>query len=313
MDDVHLDVAADVANEIPRSAPRAEPEEAFLAELGQRVRHMRAVRGMSRKELSRVSGLSERYIAQLESGHGNVSIILLRRVSAAMGTRLDDLVVSADLSPDWPIIRDLMSSASAEQIAKAKTILAGEGAAHAAPPERIALIGLRGAGKSTLGRLVAERLNWSFVELNREIEHENGLSVAEIFALYGQEGYRRLEQATLRRLIAQPGPMVLATGGGIVSEPLTFDLVLSSFFTIWLKARAEELMSRVRDQGDLRPMGDDRSAMQELRAILHNREPLYARAQAFVDTANRSVGRSADDLLSVIEAHRSVPPQPPGA
>ena len=313
MDDVHLDVAADEANEMPRSAPRAELEEAFLAELGQRVRQMRALRGMSRKELSRVSGLSERYIAQLESGRGNVSIILLRRVSAAMGTRLDDLVVSPDLSPDWPIIRDLMRSASAEQIARAKMILAGEGAAHAAPPERIALIGLRGAGKSTLGRLVAERLNWSFVELNREIEHENGLSVAEIFALYGQEGYRRLEQATLRRLIAQPGPMVLATGGGIVSEPLTFDLVLFSFFTIWLKARAEELMSRVRDQGDLRPTGDDRSAMQELRAILHNREPLYARAQAFVDTANRSVGHSADDLVSVIEAHRSVQPQPPGA
>ena len=308
MDDVSLDVTPEQAEETSRSALRAEPEEAFLFALGQRVRQIRAVRGMSRKELSRVSGLSERYIAQLESGQGNVSIILLRRVSAAMGTRLDDLVVSSDASPEWPVIRDLLTTASQDQIAQVKSILSGAGA-NPAPTERIALIGLRGAGKSTLGRMAADRLGWAFVELNREIERENGLSVAEIFALYGQEGYRRLEQATLRRLIAQPGPMVLATGGGIVSEPLTFDLVLSSFFTIWLKARAEELMSRVREQGDLRPMGDDRSAMQELRAILLNREPLYARAQAFVDTANRSSERSADDLVAVIEAHRSAQSQ----
>jgi XRE family aerobic/anaerobic benzoate catabolism transcriptional regulator len=283
----------------------ANPERLFLAELGQRVRTMRAVRGMSRKVLSRVSGVSERYIAQLETGQGNASVILLRRLSHAMGARLEDLIV-AEAAPDWLVIRDLLKRAGTEQIARAKEILSGApGATAAGDPagrRRVALIGLRGAGKSTLGRIAAERLGWSFVELNREIENENGLSVSEIFALYGQEGYRRLEQSALRKLVERPGPMVLATGGGIVAEPLTFELVLSSFFTVWLRARPEEHMRRVRDQGDLRPMGDDRSAMQELRAILGSREPLYARAGAVVDTAGLAIDAAADRLVSVLDA-----------
>ena len=155
----------------------------------------------------------------------------------------------------------------------------------------IALIGLRGAGKSTLGKMLAKKIGWSFVELNKEIEAQNGLSVAEIIALYGQEGFRRMEQAALGQLLARKELMVLATGGGIVSEPLTFDLILSSFYTIWLKAEPEEHMARVRGQGDLRPMADDRSAMAELRTILLSREPLYARASAVVDTAGLSRGR----------------------
>ena len=138
----------------------------------------------------------------------------------------------------------------------------------------IALIGLRGAGKSTLGKMLAKKIGWSFVELNKEIEAQNGLSVAEIIALYGQEGFRRMEQAALGQLLARKELMVLATGGGIVSEPLTFDLILSSFYTIWLKAEPEEHMARVRGQGDLRPMADDRSAMAELRNIL--RQPRAA-------------------------------------
>jgi XRE family transcriptional regulator, aerobic/anaerobic benzoate catabolism transcriptional regulator len=282
----------------------ANPESLFLAELGQRVRTMRAVRGMSRKVLSRVSGVSERYIAQLETGQGNASVILLRRLSHAMGARLEDLVVG-EAAPEWLVVRDLLKTAGAERIARAKEILSGtapQGAENdATARRRVALIGLRGAGKSTLGRIAAERLGWAFVELNREIENENGLSVPEIFALYGQEGYRRLEQSALRKLVERPGPMVLATGGGIVAEPLTFELVLSSFFTVWLKARPEEHMGRVRDQGDLRPMGDDRSAMQELRAILTSREPLYARAGAVVDTAGLTVERAADRLVAILE------------
>ena len=161
----------------------------------------------------------------------------------------------------------------------------------------IALIGLRGAGKSTLGKMLAKKIGWSFVELNKEIEAQNGLSVAEIIALYGQEGFRRMEQAALTQLLARKELMVLATGGGIVSEPLTFDLILSSFYTIWLKAEPEEHMARVRRQGDLRPMADDRSAMAELRNILVSREPLYARASAVVDTAGlqrRCRGRAPD-------------------
>jgi XRE family transcriptional regulator, aerobic/anaerobic benzoate catabolism transcriptional regulator len=279
-----------------------DPEAGFLEQLGQRVRTMRALRGMSRKVLARVSGISERYIAQLEGGKGNVSIVLLRRVANAMGAPLEDLIPSADPAPDWQMVRDLLRKASPGQIAQAKDILSG----HSTTPHRratfagIALIGLRGAGKSTLGKLLAKKIGWSFVELNKEIERQNGLSVAEIIALYGQEGFRRMEQTALSQLLARKEPMVLATGGGIVSEPLTFDLILKSFYTIWLKAEPEEHMARVRRQGDLRPMADDRSAMAELRNILLSREPLYARASAVVDTAGLSVDAAAVRLIEAV-------------
>ena len=281
-----------------------DSETGFLEQLGQRVRTMRALHGMSRKVLAKVSGISERYIAQLESGKGNVSIVLLRRVSGAMGAHLEDLIPAAEPSPDWPVIRDLLRKATANQIAQAKDILSGQ--ANGATALRrtsfagIALIGLRGAGKSTLGKMLARKIGWSFVELNKEIEAQNGLSVAEIIALYGQEGFRRMEQAALGQLLARKELMVLATGGGIVSEPLTFDLILSSFYTIWLKAEPEEHMARVRGQGDLRPMADDRSAMAELRTILLSREPLYARASAVVDTAGLTVDAAAARLIDAV-------------
>jgi XRE family aerobic/anaerobic benzoate catabolism transcriptional regulator len=284
---------------------QSSPEDSFLEELGQRVRTMRGLRGMSRKVLAKVSGISERYIAQLESGKGNVSIVLLRRVSDAMGAHIEDLIPTGEPAPDWPVIRDLLRKATPDQIAHAKDILAGHGSNGASvhrqmPFAGIALIGLRGAGKSTLGRMLAKQIGWSFVELNKEIEQQNGLSVAEIIALYGQEGFRRMEQTALGQLLARKELMVLATGGGIVSEPLTFDLILSSFYTIWLKAEPEEHMARVRRQGDLRPMADDRSAMAELRTILLSREPLYARASAVVDTAGQSVDDAAARLLGAV-------------
>ena len=276
----------------------SDPETGFLEQLGQRVRTMRALRGMSRKVLAKVSGISERYIAQLESGKGNVSIVLLRRVSNAMGAHLEDLIPATEPAPDWAVIRDLLRKATPAQIAQAKDALAGGGmsAQRRISFAGIALIGLRGAGKSTLGKMLAKKIGWKFVELNKEVEAQNGLSVAEIIALYGQEGFRRMEQAALTQLLARKELMVLATGGGIVSEPLTFDLILSSFYTIWLKAEPEEHMARVRGQGDLRPMADDRSAMAELRNILVSREPLYARASAVVDTAGLSVDAAAARL-----------------
>ena len=281
-----------------------DPETSFLEQLGQRVRTMRALRGMSRKVLAKVSGISERYIAQLESGKGNVSIVLLRRVSNAMAAHLEDLIPANEPTPDWPVIRDLVRKATPSQIANAKDVLSQDKATAAAQRQMsfagIALIGLRGAGKSTLGKLLAKKIGWSFVELNKEIEQQNGLSVAEIIALYGQEGFRRMEQAALGQLLARKELMVLATGGGIVSEPLTFDLILSSFYTIWLKAEPEEHMARVRKQGDLRPMADDRSAMAELRTILLSREPLYARASAVVDTAGLSVDNAAARLIEAV-------------
>jgi len=288
---------------------RATEEQQFLTALGRQVRHVRALRGMSRKVLARVSGISERYIAQLESGQGNVSIKLLRRVAAAMGVRVEDLIVDEAAPQDWPIIRDLLRGATPAQVAQARAILAGGAPVpvveRAAPPaDRVALIGLRGAGKSTLGRIAAERLGWRFVELNREIERTDGLSVAAILALYGQEGLRRREQAMLRKLITRPGPMIVATGGGIVAEPLTFDLLLASFVTVWLKAAPEEHMARVRQQGDLRPMADDRAAMQELRTILESREPLYARARVTVDTTGIAVEAAAEKLVAAIKTQK---------
>jgi XRE family aerobic/anaerobic benzoate catabolism transcriptional regulator len=265
---------------------------------------MRALRGMSRKVLAKVSGISERYIAQLESGKGNVSIVLLRRVSNAMAAHLEDLIPSGEPAPDWPVIRDLLRKATPNQIAQARDVLSGQVGGSAAQRGMsfagIALIGLRGAGKSTLGKMLAKKIGWSFVELNKEIEAQNGLSVAEIIALYGQEGFRRMEQAALGQLLARKELTVLATGGGIVSEPLTFDLILSSFYTIWLKAEPDEHMARVRRQGDLRPMADDRSAMAELRTILRSREPLYARASAVVDTAGLSVDAAAGRLIDAV-------------
>ncbi len=280
-----------------------DPEAGFLEQLGQRVRTMRALRGMSRKVLAKVSGISERYIAQLESGKGNVSIVLLRRVSNAMGAHLEDLIPTTEPAPDWPVIRDLVRKATPRQIAQAKDMLSGEhdgASARRMAFAGIALIGLRGAGKSTLGKMLAKEIGWNFVELNKEIEAQNGLSVAEIIALYGQEGFRRMEQTALGQLLARRELMVLATGGGIVSEPLTFDLILSSFYTIWLKAEPEEHMARVRGQGDLRPMADDRSAMAELRTILRSREPLYARASAIVDTAGLSAEAAAARLIEAV-------------
>jgi XRE family transcriptional regulator, aerobic/anaerobic benzoate catabolism transcriptional regulator len=283
------------------AAPRSSADEEFLTELGQRVRRIRALRGMSRKVLAEASDISERYIAQLESGMGNVSVLLLRRVAKAAGITLDDLI--GDTSDQTASFRDLLRTASPEAIGRAKAALRGEDTVslHRRPAvDRVALIGLRGAGKSTLGRLAAKRLRWNFVELNREVEHESGFSMAEIFRLYGQEGYRRLELTALRKISTRREPMILATGGGIVSEPATFELLVSSFFTIWLRASPEEHMTRVRQQGDLRPMANERAAMDDLRTILSTREPFYARADAVIDTSGRSVDSGANEILSVV-------------
>jgi XRE family aerobic/anaerobic benzoate catabolism transcriptional regulator len=297
----------------PSARPAREDDaDAYLVELGQRVRRMRALRGMSRKVLAEVSGVSERYIAQMESGLGNVSIMLLRRVAEATGAPIEDLVADPNRQhSDWPLIRDLLRQATPEMLHKVRAVLAGEqidGLRLSQPPisvDRIALIGLRGAGKSTLGRLAAEQLGWPFVELNKEIEREHGFSVPEIFSLYGQDGYRRFELACLKGLIARPGPMVLATGGGIVAEPMTYDLLTSSFFTIWIKASPAEHMSRVRGQGDLRPMANDKAAMAELITILSSREPLYARARATIDTTGARLDESQKALVSLVRQYCS--------
>jgi XRE family aerobic/anaerobic benzoate catabolism transcriptional regulator len=290
-------------------AARDDDSDAYLVQLGRRVREMRAMRGMSRKVLAQASNVSERYVAQLETGLGNVSIILLRRVAAAIGVPLEDLIAEKTaVSNDWALVRSLLADAGPNTLQEVKDLLIGRRDAAAAarqrPIDRVALIGLRGAGKSTLGRLAAERLGWRFCELSKEIEQEHGFSMTEIMSLYGQDGYRRFEQATLRKIIDMPGPMILATGGGIVSEPVTFELLLASFFTIWVKATPAEHMGRVRAQGDLRPMGNDKAAMAELITILSSREPLYARAQATLDTSGSQAEHSLEKLVGLIQAER---------
>jgi XRE family transcriptional regulator, aerobic/anaerobic benzoate catabolism transcriptional regulator len=282
------------------------PDRAFLAELGLRVRKMRALRGMSRKALAAASGVSERYLAQLESGEGNLSIVLLRRVARATGAPIEDLVSDEPLG-QWSLLRQLSQTATPDALKAAVAALRGENPDVPRPAflptvGRIALVGLRGAGKTTLGRIVARRLGWTFIELNHEIERLAGFSVTEIFKLYGQGGYRRLEQRALQIVAATPPPLLLATGGGLVAEPLTFDLLLRVFDTIWIKARPQEHMARVREQGDLRPMSDESDAMNELVAILSSREPLYARARAALDTSGEAPEESADKLTLLVQA-----------
>jgi XRE family aerobic/anaerobic benzoate catabolism transcriptional regulator len=302
-------LVAENASVEPPQLVRDDDSEAYLIELGQRVRRMRAIRGMSRKVVAKASGVSERYIAQLESGRGNISIMLLRRVAAATGTPIEDLVADSQrLPPSWPLIRDMVGQASPEVVEEVKTLLQNALSSspaplrQPAPSHRVALIGLRGAGKSTLGQLAATQFGWPFVELNKEIERENGLSITEIFSLYGQKGFRRLELAALKKVIARPGPMMLATGGGIVAEAVTFELLLASFFTIWVTASPAEHMSRVRQQGDLRPMANDNAAMVELIAILSSREPLYARAKKTLRTSGAPVEKSLKQLIEIVHS-----------
>ena len=287
-------------------AQEQEQEQVFLHGIGQKVRDLRAERGLSRKALAEASGLSERYIAQLEAGKGNVSVILLRRVCAATGAQIEDMFPAPAGAPrDWAAWRKLISRAAPEQITRARAALATDsGAAPGKGIDRIALVGLRGAGKSTLGKMLAVQLGCPFVELNREIERDRGLSVNEIHALYGQDGYRRLEQASLRALTQRPGAMVLATNGGLVGEPLSYDLVLDSFFTIWIKARPDEHMARVQKQGNLRLANEDPAAMQELRATLASRNEAYARASAVVDTSGEAVATSLADMLALLRRAR---------
>lgn len=284
----------------------------YLCRLGERVREERARRGMTRKILARDSGLSERYLAQLESGNGNVSIKLLRRICEALNLPLARLV---DGEPDEPAalrrLIEILRRLPPERLGEALALFD----AHFAVPDRrarhrrIALIGLRGAGKSTLGSRLARHLDVPFIELDAEIERDFGLSLSEIFALSGQTAYRRSERRALDGVLEGYPSFVLAAGGSIVAEAETYQELLSRCFTIWIKASPEEHMSRVIEQGDLRPMSDNKEAMADLNRILAARGPLYARADAFVDTAGSTVEASFREMLTILPqtaAHQAI-------
>jgi XRE family aerobic/anaerobic benzoate catabolism transcriptional regulator len=281
----------------------ATVQSGLLLALGERVRDLRARRGMTRKILARDSGVSERYLAQLEAGIGNGSILLLAKVAAAMHVPVTELLRDERaLAPDLADLLGLVRRLSATQIKTARDLLAREFDAEVkARMRRIALVGLRGAGKSSLGMALARRLNVPFIELDREVEREANTSLNEIFLLYGQAGYRRYERAALERVLAGFGRVVIATGGSIVSEHETYDLLLSSCYTVWLKAQPEEHMARVVAQGDTRPMKGNREAMEDLRRILSTRAPLYGRADSVIDTSGRVLDASLDELAALAE------------
>jgi XRE family transcriptional regulator, aerobic/anaerobic benzoate catabolism transcriptional regulator len=272
---------------------------AFLKELGDRVRAARASRGMTRKILARDSGVSERYLAQLEGGQGNISILLLRDIARALDIRLEALVLDGAEPPlDLVHATEFLRRLPAPELSQARQLLLQHfgGVDQAARHGRIALIGLRGAGKSTLGLKLAERMGVAFFELDRLIEQVSGVPLSAIFDLYGQSGFRRLERRCLDEVIQKNQRFVLATGGSLVSEAATFERLLAMCYTVWLKASPEDHMQRVVAQGDTRPMADNREAMQDLLRILEAREQLYGRADFCLDTSRNSVEKCIAEL-----------------
>jgi XRE family transcriptional regulator, aerobic/anaerobic benzoate catabolism transcriptional regulator len=286
----------------------SEVNKATLSELGARVRAWRARRGMTRKALAADSGLSERFLADVESGKGNVSINSLEAAARALNISIIELLQDAP-RPALARVHSLLGRLDDLQLDQAHTLLGATFglSEHQGRERRVALIGLRGAGKSTLGAQLAAQRGVPFVELDREIEREAGTSMNEILLLHGQAGYRRYERRALFRIAEDHASgLVMTTGGSIVSERETFDLLQSRFYCVWLKASPEEHMTRVVAQGDMRPFdatrGATSEAMEDLRRILTSREALYARADAVVDTAARSIKQSLKDLERAVPA-----------
>jgi XRE family transcriptional regulator, aerobic/anaerobic benzoate catabolism transcriptional regulator len=274
-----------------------------LKQLGDRVRQARARRGMTRKQLARDSGVSERYLAQIESGKGNISVLVLRQLAKALNVSVDVLLLEGQ-EPSVELVHavEFLRRLSLDDLALARQMLLHQfgGVDPAARRRRIALIGLRGAGKSTLGAALAQRLEMPFLELDQLIEQESGLTLSLIFDFRGQSGFRQLERQCLEDMIQRHPRFVIATGGSLVSEPATFERSLSNCFTVWLRASPEEHMQRVIAQGDMRPMSNNRDAMSDLKRILAEREVLYSKADVQVDTAGRSFEESLERLMQAL-------------
>lgn len=287
--------------------PADAPRDALLATLANRVRGLRARRGLTRKQLATAADVSERHLANLEAGNGNPSVLILAQVARALGCAPAELLGDETTeNPDWLLIRELLRGRTAADIARAReqlTALFGHGAeagSAAARLDRIALIGLRGAGKSTLGRMLAAELGLPFIELNREIERLAGCTPEQIHTLYGPAAYRRHERRALDDTLAHHPKAVIATPGGIVSEAATFNHLLANCRTVWLTASPDEHMSRVVAQGDLRPMSGNREAMADLKLILAERAPFYAKADLRYDTHGKTLATCLAELKALL-------------
>ena len=284
-------------------ASHGRDNDSYLRRLGERVRTLRNQRGMSRKVLAQHAKVSERYLAQLETGKGNGSIVLLRRIARAIGLPVTQLVgEGAEPALDLVLLMQFLERLPPTALNEARELLLrqfGE-ASDDSRKQRIALIGLRGGGKSTLGRLLAARLNVPFIELDREIEQRSGASLSQLFDMFGQETFHRAEREALESVLHQHRAFVMATSGSIVTEPGTLELLLASCFTVWVRAEPEEHMKRVMAQGDMRPMAHNVRAMEDLVAILKSREPLYAKAAAQLVTSGKTPDQNLAELLQMV-------------
>ncbi|MBJ2156102.1 helix-turn-helix transcriptional regulator [Variovorax sp. IB41] len=297
----HVDAVLATAPESGNhAAPAGEAKNPLLAALGDRVRNLRAQRGLTRKAVAISADVSERHLANLEYGIGNASILVLQQVAGALHCSLAELVGDVTTSsPEWLLIRELLENRSETDLRRVRVALGellGTASVDPARHRRIALVGLRGAGKSTLGQMLADDLDVPFVELSREIEKLAGCSVREIHDLYGTNAYRRYERRALEEAVQIYSEVVIATPGGIVSDPATFNELLAHCTTVWLQAAPEEHMGRVAAQGDTRPMAASKEAMEDLRRILNGRAAFYSKADLSVDTSGKSLAQSFQAL-----------------
>jgi XRE family aerobic/anaerobic benzoate catabolism transcriptional regulator len=283
----------------------------FLVALGERVRALRSRRGMTRKAVALAADVSERHLANLEYGIGNASILVLLQVAGALHCSLAELIGDVTTTtPDWLMLREMLEhrdEATLRRVRENVGELLGTGGRNAARSTRVALIGLRGAGKSTLGQMLADDLGFTFVELSREIEKFAGCSISEIQALYGQNAYRRYERRAMEESIQIYPEAVIATPGGLVSDPATFNLALAHCTTVWLQADPEDHMGRVQAQGDLRPMAASREAMEDLKGILAGRAAFYSRAEFHLNTSTQALRPTFEALRKIVRDALQLP------
>jgi XRE family aerobic/anaerobic benzoate catabolism transcriptional regulator len=294
------------------SAATTEDKNPYLIGLGQRVGALRARRGMTRKALATAAQVSERHLANMEYGLGNASVLVLLQVAKALQCTLAELLGDVSTSsPDWLMIREMLEQCDAPTLHRVRIAigeLLGTGGAAHERSTRVALVGLRGAGKSTLGQMLAEDLGYPFVELSREIEKLAGCSVAEIQALYGTNAYRRYERRALEESIQIYPEAVIATPGGLVSDPASFSLLLAHCSTLWLQADPADHLRRVTAQGDLRPMAASKEALQDLKNILDGRQSFYSKAQFAVNTSAQDLEATFELLRATVRGYLQIAP-----